>query len=162
MPWLIELIFNTPSHHRVHHASNIRYLDCNHGGILIIWDRLFGTFSEEVEEEPVVYGLTSNIHTDNPWRVLCHEYQAIARDVRRAESWRDRLRVMASRRIPRRMWRWSLSPISGPVEEGFLGADRGRGACGREAKEVAERKAVVENTLGGVILNGLHYQDKRE
>ena len=58
--------------------------------------------------------------------------------------------------------RWSLSPISGPVAEGFLGAARGRGALGREAKEVAERKAVVENTLGGVILNGLHYQDKRE
>lgn len=92
-PW-IEAVFNTPSHHRVHHASNVRYLDCNHGGILIIWDRIFGTFSEEVKEEPVVYGLTSNIHTDNPWRVLCHEYRAIARDVRRAESLRDRLRYL--------------------------------------------------------------------
>ena len=75
----------------MHHASNIRYLDCNHGGILITWDRLFGTFSEEVDEDPVVYGLTSNIHTYNPWRVLCHEYQAIAWDVRSTDSWRDRL-----------------------------------------------------------------------
>mgnify|MGYP006236335911 FL=1 len=46
LPKPIEFIFNTPSHHRVHHASNIRYLDCNHAGILIIWDRMFGTFSE--------------------------------------------------------------------------------------------------------------------
>jgi sterol desaturase/sphingolipid hydroxylase (fatty acid hydroxylase superfamily) len=64
-PW-IGFIFNTPSHHRVHHASNVRYLDCNHGGTLIIWDRLFGTFSKELDAEPVVYGLTHNIHTFNP------------------------------------------------------------------------------------------------
>ncbi|CAM1334447.1 sterol desaturase family protein [Tenacibaculum aestuariivivum] len=50
LPKSIEFIFNTPSHHRVYHASNIRYLDCNHAGILIIWDRLFGTFSEELKE----------------------------------------------------------------------------------------------------------------
>ncbi|MEE4146066.1 MAG: sterol desaturase family protein [Halieaceae bacterium] len=92
-PW-IEAVFNTPSHHRVHHASNVRYLDCNHGGILIIWDRLFGTFSEEVAREPVVYGLTSNIDSDNPWRVLTHEYAAIARDVKRASRWRDRWRYL--------------------------------------------------------------------
>ena len=92
-PW-IEAVFNTPSHHRVHHASNVRYLDCNHGGILIIWDRLFGTFSQEVAQEPVVYGLTSNINTDNPWRVLTHEYAAIIRDVKRASRWRDRWRYL--------------------------------------------------------------------
>jgi len=89
-PW-IEAVFNTPSHHRVHHASNVRYLDCNHGGVLIIWDRLFGTFSEEREDDPVRYGLTTNIHSDNPWRVLSHEYVAIGRDLRRAPGWRDRL-----------------------------------------------------------------------
>lgn len=57
-PRLIEFVFNTPSHHRVHHASNVRYLDCNHAGVLITWDRLFGTFSEQVKQEPPVYGLT--------------------------------------------------------------------------------------------------------
>jgi hypothetical protein len=72
----------------------VRYLDCNHGGILIIWDRLFGTFSQEVAQEPVVYGLTSNIDSDNPWRVLTHEYAAIARDVKRASRWRDRWRYL--------------------------------------------------------------------
>jgi len=92
-PW-IEAIFNTPSHHRVHHGSNVRYLDRNHGGVLIIWDRLFGTFSPERDDDPVVYGLTRNIETDNIARVALHEYVAIARDLRRAHNWRDRLRYL--------------------------------------------------------------------
>ena len=92
-PW-IEAVFNTPSHHRVHHGSNVRYLDRNHGGVLIIWDRLFGTFSEERDDEPVVYGLTTNIDSDNPWTVLSHEYRAIGRDLRRAGTWGERLRYL--------------------------------------------------------------------
>ncbi|MEQ9464374.1 MAG: sterol desaturase family protein [Haliea sp.] len=92
-PW-IEAVFNTPSHHRVHHGSNVRYLDRNHGGVLIVWDRLFGTFSEERDDEPVVYGLTTNIDSDNPWTVLSHEYRAIGRDLRRATTWGDRLRYL--------------------------------------------------------------------
>jgi sterol desaturase/sphingolipid hydroxylase (fatty acid hydroxylase superfamily) len=84
----IEFIMNTPSHHRVHHGSNNQYLDTNYGGILIIWDRLFGTF--EPERERVVYGLTKNIKTFNPLRVATHEYTAIWRDLRAATSWRDR------------------------------------------------------------------------
>jgi sterol desaturase/sphingolipid hydroxylase (fatty acid hydroxylase superfamily) len=90
----IEAVFNTASHHRVHHASNVRYLDCNHGGVLIIWDRLFGTFAQESDDEPVIYGLTTNIESNNPWTVLSHEYRAIARDVMRADSWQDRLRYL--------------------------------------------------------------------
>ncbi|HAN29347.1 MAG TPA: sterol desaturase family protein [Haliea salexigens] len=92
-PW-IEAVFNTPSHHRVHHGSNVRYLDRNHGGVLIIWDRLFGTFADERDDEPVVYGLTTNINSDNPWTVLSHEYRAIWRDLRRANHWGDRLRIL--------------------------------------------------------------------
>ena len=92
-PW-IEAVFNTPSHHRVHHASNIRYLDSNHGGVLIIWDRLFGTFSAEVDSEPVVYGLTTNIDSNNPITVLTHEYVSIWRDLKRASSWTDRYRTL--------------------------------------------------------------------
>lgn len=94
LPAWIEAVFNTPSHHRVHHASNIRYLDSNHGGILIIWDRLFGTFVQEVPEDPVVYGLTTNINSSNPWVVLTHEYRSIWRDCARAGSWKDRLRYL--------------------------------------------------------------------
>ncbi|MEU6171992.1 sterol desaturase family protein [Streptantibioticus parmotrematis] len=83
----LELILNTPSHHRVHHGSNSAYLDRNYGGILIVWDRLFRTF--EPEGERVVYGLTKNIGTFNPVRVAFHEYRAIWHDARRADRWRD-------------------------------------------------------------------------
>jgi sterol desaturase/sphingolipid hydroxylase (fatty acid hydroxylase superfamily) len=92
-PWF-EAVFNTPSHHRVHHASNVRYLDRNHGGVLIIWDKLFGTFSPEREDDPVVYGLTTNIESDNIAWVALHEYVAIGRDLRRARKWGDRLRYL--------------------------------------------------------------------
>ncbi|MEU6404325.1 sterol desaturase family protein [Streptomyces sp. NPDC046985] len=84
----VEFVFNTPSHHRVHHASNKVYLDRNYGGVLIVWDRLFGTF--EPEGERVVYGLTKNIDSYNPLRVAFHEYAAAWRDVRAARRWRDR------------------------------------------------------------------------
>jgi len=94
LPAWFEFVFNTPSHHRVHHGSNVRYLDRNHGGVLIIWDRLFGTFSPEIDEEPVVYGLTRNIDGDNVLTVLAHEYAAIWHDLRRAGSWGDRLRYL--------------------------------------------------------------------
>lgn len=88
----LEWILNTPSHHRVHHASNVRYLDRNHAGILIIWDRMFGTF--EPETEPVKYGLTTNIHTYNLFKIAFHEFGAIGRDVLRANTWGDRLRYL--------------------------------------------------------------------
>ena len=84
----LERVLNTPSHHRVHHGSNRRYLDRNHGSILIVWDRLFGTFEEE--DEAVVYGLTRNIATFNPLRIATHEWRDIARDVADADTWSDR------------------------------------------------------------------------
>jgi sterol desaturase/sphingolipid hydroxylase (fatty acid hydroxylase superfamily) len=94
LPRWFEAVFNTPSHHRVHHGSNVRYLDRNHGGVLIIWDKLFGTFSPERDDDPVVYGLTSNITSDNIAWVALHEYVAIARDLKRAGNWRDRMRYL--------------------------------------------------------------------
>jgi sterol desaturase/sphingolipid hydroxylase (fatty acid hydroxylase superfamily) len=84
-----EAVLNTPSHHRVHHGSNQKYLDRNHGSILIVWDKLFGTFQRE--EEPVVYGLTKNIDTYAPPRIASHEYRDILRDVAGATTWHDRL-----------------------------------------------------------------------
>ena len=92
MPRWYEAIFNTPSHHRVHHGSNEVYLDKNYGGILIVWDRLFGTFVAEGER--VRYGLTKNIHTFNPTRVAFHEYAALLRDARQASGWRTRLAIL--------------------------------------------------------------------
>ncbi|WP_308290737.1 sterol desaturase family protein [Streptomyces cellostaticus] len=81
----VEPALDTPSHHRVHHGSNSEYLDRDHGGILIIRDRLFGTF--EPEGARVVYGLTKNIGTRNPLRVAFHAYTAAWRDVRAARTW---------------------------------------------------------------------------
>jgi sterol desaturase/sphingolipid hydroxylase (fatty acid hydroxylase superfamily) len=85
----LEWILNTPSHHRVHHGSNVEYLDRNHAGIFIIWDRLFGTF--EPERARVAYGLTKNIGTFRPMTIAFHEWAALGRDVRRARTFRDRV-----------------------------------------------------------------------
>lgn len=94
LPRWFETIFNTPSHHRVHHASNIRYLDCNHGGVFILWDKLFGTFSQEMDSEKPAYGLTENITSTKPIFVATHEYQALFKDVIRADRWQDKLKYL--------------------------------------------------------------------
>ena len=90
LPAPLELVLNTPSHHRVHHGANPRYLDANYAGVLIVWDRLFGTFTPELDAEPVRYGLVKNIQTYNPLRIAFHEWIAIAQDVRHARSWQER------------------------------------------------------------------------
>jgi sterol desaturase/sphingolipid hydroxylase (fatty acid hydroxylase superfamily) len=92
LPRWFEFLFNTPSHHRVHHASNIRYLDRNHGGILIIWDRLLGTFAEERDTEKPVYGITKNIHTYNLFKIASHEYVDLWHDVRNAPKFSDKIK----------------------------------------------------------------------
>ncbi len=94
LPRPVEFIFNTPSHHRVHHASNVRYLDCNHGGIFILWDRIFGTFSEEKIDEKPVYGLTKNLTSNNLINVATHEYRSIWKDIKKTNSWSDRLKYI--------------------------------------------------------------------
>jgi sterol desaturase/sphingolipid hydroxylase (fatty acid hydroxylase superfamily) len=81
MPRWFEAVFNTPSHHRVHHGSNPLYLDKNMAGILIIWDKMFGTFQTELEEEKVIYGLTANINTFNPLKVAFNEWGNMLKDV---------------------------------------------------------------------------------
>lgn len=86
-----EWILNTASHHRVHHATNPRYLDTNYGGFLIIWDRFFGTFAAEADDEPCRYGIVSNLGTFNLVRVAFHEWAAIGRDIASARSFRDAL-----------------------------------------------------------------------
>lgn len=90
----LEWILNTPSHHRVHHAVNVRYLDKNHAGIFIIWDRLFGTFQAEKAEDAPIYGITKNLGSFNLMVVAFHEWAAIARDVRRAPGLGNKLRYM--------------------------------------------------------------------
>jgi sterol desaturase/sphingolipid hydroxylase (fatty acid hydroxylase superfamily) len=85
----IEFIFNTPSHHRVHHGMDQQYLDRNYGGIFILWDRMFGSFQAETTRPH--YGLTKQVDTYNIWWLQTFEYVAIAQDVRHATRWRDRL-----------------------------------------------------------------------
>jgi sterol desaturase/sphingolipid hydroxylase (fatty acid hydroxylase superfamily) len=83
LPAPIEAVFNTPSHHRVHHGRNPRYLDSNYAGIFIIWDKMFGTFVPEQEDDPVEYGIIHNLGTFNPLRVAVHEYVSIFKDLAR-------------------------------------------------------------------------------
>lgn len=89
MPAFFEFIFNTPSHHRVHHGSDLKYLDKNHAGILIIWDRMLGTFQEE-EERPN-YGLTTNLSSYNLFTIAFHEWKSIIKDVYQAPNLKARL-----------------------------------------------------------------------
>ncbi len=88
---VLEYIFVTPSHHRVHHASNVHYLDKNMGMLLIIWDRLFGTFQAEIETVKPVYGLTSNVKSNNPFKIIFHEWNALFHDItQKGLSWKQR------------------------------------------------------------------------
>jgi sterol desaturase/sphingolipid hydroxylase (fatty acid hydroxylase superfamily) len=89
MPRWFEAVFNTPSHHRVHHARNPRYLDANYAGILIVWDRLFGTFIPEDEKEPPRYGLVKNLGDFNILRVAFHEWIGIGKDLAGSRSPRE-------------------------------------------------------------------------
>lgn len=95
--WL-EYILVTPSHHRVHHASNPRYLDKNMGMFLIIWDKLFGTFQEELPEEeyePIRYGLTHPLTGINPFHIIFHEWESIRQDLRRKDiTLREKLKYL--------------------------------------------------------------------
>lgn len=81
MPRWVEAVMNTPSHHRVHHGRNPRYLDANYAGVFIVWDRLFGTFVPELGHEKPDYGLVQNLGTFNPLRVVVHEWIGLFRDV---------------------------------------------------------------------------------
>lgn len=117
LPRPIEFLFNTPSHHRVHHGAQQQYLDRNYGGILIVWDRLFGTF--EPEGERVRYGLTTNLETHHPVTVATHEWRDIARDLRRARTWRERLGYL----------------LNGP---GWTPGEEGRGLAGQTGSHVPE------------------------
>jgi sterol desaturase/sphingolipid hydroxylase (fatty acid hydroxylase superfamily) len=85
----LEWVLNTPSHHRVHHAANPGYLDKNYGGVLIIFDRLFGTFAAERDDVPCRYGLVKPLLSNNPLWIVTHEWVALARDLWRARGWRS-------------------------------------------------------------------------
>ncbi|EME62009.1 sterol desaturase family protein [Amycolatopsis decaplanina] len=113
LPRWFEYVFNTPSHHRVHHGSDKEYLDANYGGILIIWDRMFGSFVPEGKRP--TYGLTKNVESYNLLKVGFHEYGSILRDVRAAGSWRDKLGYVFG---PPGWQPEKTLTISGPAQQG--------------------------------------------
>ncbi len=92
LPGPIEYIFNTPSHHRVHHASNPQYLDKNYAGILIIWDRMLGTFAEE--KEKVVYGITEPLNSINPIKVFFHGFTRLYTQMRDTKGLKNKLNYL--------------------------------------------------------------------
>lgn len=92
LPKWFEAIFNTPSHHRVHHSSNIEYLDKNHAGTLIIWDKLFGTYQEEITKPK--YGLTENIKSNNPFVIEFFEWKNLIRDIKKTNNLKYRIQYL--------------------------------------------------------------------
>lgn len=111
-----EWIFVTPSNHRVHHAQNDRYMDRNYGGLFILWDRLFGTFQEELEDEPVVFGIRGPLKSWSPVKALTHIYVDMARDSWGTARWRDKLRVW----VARTGWRPADMALQHPQEKADL------------------------------------------
>ena len=120
--WL-EYVLNTPSHHRVHHAANPEYLDRNYGGIFIVFDRLFGTFVRERDDVPCRYGLVTPLRSNNPVIIAFHEWAALARDLWRARSWRERLMCVIGPPGPRSGVDDAMPPSSQPPTRGQLEAE---------------------------------------
>jgi len=92
-----EWLFVTPSNHRVHHAQNDVYVDRNYGGLFILWDRLFGTFQEELDEEPAVFGIRGPLRSFNPFKALTHIYADMLQDCWHTARWRDKLKIWVAR-----------------------------------------------------------------
>jgi sterol desaturase/sphingolipid hydroxylase (fatty acid hydroxylase superfamily) len=92
---ILDWLFNTPSNHRVHHGCNPEYIDKNLGGILMIYDHLFGTYAKETI--PPVYGITHNINTSNPFKILLHEYVNLVREFPKIRGFKPKLRYLFSR-----------------------------------------------------------------
>jgi len=89
----LEAVLMTPSHHRVHHGQNERYIDKNYGGILITWDRLFGTFEPESEDDPVIYGVRKPLANWNPFWANLQVYDYLLFDARKTRRWRDKIGI---------------------------------------------------------------------
>lgn len=101
LPRPIEAIFNTPSHHRVHHATNKPYVDKNYGGIFIIWDRMFGTFAKE--EQPVKYGIYPQVNSVNPIKVFFNGYSKLFSQIAKAPKWADKWHLLTKPPL----WAWN-------------------------------------------------------
>ncbi|MEO8762802.1 MAG: sterol desaturase family protein [Ginsengibacter sp.] len=92
LPKWLEAVFNTPAHHRIHHSSNVEYLDKNHAGTLILWDRLFGTYQGEISAPK--YGLTEDVKSFNPFVIAFQEWKKLLKDIKTSKSMRDRFQYL--------------------------------------------------------------------
>lgn len=90
----LEYILNTPSHHRVHHARNPKYIDKNYSGVFIVWDRLFGTFQAEDPDEPVAYGLVHPVDSYNPFYMQAHHWIHMWKYAKTLPGWKNKLKVI--------------------------------------------------------------------
>ena len=97
MPAVVEYFLNTPSHHRVHHAINPKYIDRNHAGLFIIWDRMFGTFKAEEDPEEIVYGITTQFKSWNPVWANYHYYAEMWSKAKDMRTWREKLYMIVAR-----------------------------------------------------------------
>ena len=113
-----ESTFVTPSHHRVHHGQNEIYIDKNHGGVFILWDKIFGTYQEELEDEKVVYGVRRPVNSFNPIWANFHTWTSLLVDAFRTKSWLDKIRIWF---MPTG-WRPSDVELSNPIEKQVAGA----------------------------------------
>lgn len=93
--WL-EYVLNTPSHHRAHHSREEEYLDCNFGGVVIVFDRMFGTFRLERERGRLDYGLVHQLESNNPLRIALHELRSMLRDATLGRNWREKAAILFS------------------------------------------------------------------
>lgn len=112
-----EQVFVTPSNHRAHHAQNLIYMDRNYGGVFIVWDRLFGTFQEELDSDPPVFGVTTPLRSWNPIWAHLQFYARLASDARHTASWKDKLRIW----FMRTGWRPADVAQMHPIEKPDLG-----------------------------------------
>jgi hypothetical protein len=116
---VLEWFLVTASNHRVHHARNPGYVDTNYGGLLIVWDRVFGTFAEERDEEPCVYGVTTQLRSWNPVWANVHIYRDMCVDAAAAGSLRGALRVLGARTG----WHPESSPLANKARQPFAPYD---------------------------------------
>ena len=133
MPRWFEAVMNTPSHHRVHHAVNPRYLDRNYAGVFIVWDRMFGTWEPELDDDRPRYGIVKQLGSFNIVWAAVHEWVGIARDMWSAPGWRNKLGYLLrepgwshdnSRETSetiRQRWRRSREPVKASSDSGETG-----------------------------------------
>lgn len=150
----VEWVMNTPSHHRVHHGCDEKYLDRNYAGVFIVWDRLYGSFQEE-EEEPT-YGITKPLQSWNPLWANVHYYVDLARLARQAPDWRERVKVW----LMPPTWRPSWAPDGpgearelSPLTHGVAGKYDARGPSGIGLYAVAHFVLMTAATVSLLMLD---------